>query len=73
MLQVTFHETFCAFWRKQNEVNEAQMRQQNSFFFEKKDGCLCVNKPFFLSQWEAFLPWGLFGKTTLQIVPKKDY
>jgi hypothetical protein len=27
----------------------------------------------FLSQWEAFLPWGLFDKTTLQIVPKKDY
>ena len=38
---------------------------------KKKDGCLiCVNKPIFLSQWEAFLPWGLFDKTTLQIVPK---
>ena len=40
-------------------------------FFKKKDGCrFCVNKPIFLSQWEAFLPWGLFDKTTLRIVPK---
>ena len=33
-----------------------------------------LRQPTFLfSQWEAFLSRGLFDKTTLQIVPKKDY
>jgi hypothetical protein len=56
---VTFTKERIAFYAVKNE---AQMRQQT--LFEKKDGCLCVNKNYSQnSQSEAFLHSGLFDKT----------
>jgi len=54
------HKTFqLAFTQSKKEVQASK-----NHFLKKKDGCqICVNKPFFLSQWEAFLPWGLFDET----------
>jgi hypothetical protein len=70
VLIFTFHAV------KKNK-NEAQMRQQNSFFFEKKDGCLfastnsaisCLRQQNFLHQL-----LGLIWRNNSQIVPKMDY
>ncbi len=55
--------------------NEVLMHQK-LFLKRKMDAIastssfLASTKLFVLSQWEAFLSWGLFDKTTLQIVPK---
>jgi hypothetical protein len=61
------------------------MRQQNSFFLKRKmdaffasilkkkmDAKFASTIHSQISQSEAFLSLGLFGKTTLQIVPKNE-
>jgi len=63
ILNKTFSGTKIAFYEP--------FTQSINHFLKKKDGCqICVKVHSQISQSEAFLSWGLFDKTTLQIVPK---